>query len=313
MSVAGAYAPEATYSHADISSIVDYAHARGIRLVPEFDMPAHATVWGAGYPNFTISCADGQTLLNPVPEAGLYEAVDGLLGEFLPLFHSADFVHFGGDEVEDLTCWNESAAVQAFMASQGLPDVNAVRNFFESQVQSIAQKHGAASMFWEEVFDKDYTLLPSSVVDIWLSYDEVEAAVKAGHRIVSSFGLYLDQQVPFGDKHYFWADTWQNFYLADPAYNRTLSPAEASLILGGSISQWGEQADDANLESRMWPRAAGGAERLWSPAALRDIDAAEGRLEAWRCKVLQSRGVRAGPIRPSSVHGYCPQLRAAGA
>jgi hexosaminidase len=236
-----------------------------------------------------------------VPSAGLYDAVDRLLGEFLPLFHSADFVHFGGDEVQDLTCWNESAAVQSFMAAQGLPDVNAVRNYFESRIQAVAAAHNASSMFWEEVFDKNYALLPSSVVDIWLSFDEVEAAVKSGHRVVNSFGGYLDQQTPFGAEHYFWADTWQNFYLADPTFDRTFTPAETALILGGSLSQWGEQTDEANIESRMWPRAAGGAERLWSNAALRDVDAAEGRLEALRCHMV-------GPIRPSSVHGYCPRL-----
>ena len=59
-----------------------------------------------------------------------------------------------------------------------------------------------------QVYDDGYTTLPSSIVDIWLSYDEVEKAVKSGHRIVSSFGLYLDQQTPFGGTHYFWADTW---------------------------------------------------------------------------------------------------------
>ena len=57
----------------------------------------------------------------------------------------------------------------------------------------------------------------------------------------------------------------------------------------------------------MWPRASGGAERLWSAASLRDTDAAEGRLEALRCKMVQ-RGIRAGPIRPSSEYGYCPVL-----
>lgn len=236
MSVHGAYSPEATYTHEDITELVSYAADRGIRIVPEFDMPAHASIWGAGasstpharnpcgrapssrptqthralkigYPQFTISCSDGQTLLNPVPAAGLYDAIDGLLSEFLPLFHSADFVHFGGDEVQNLQCWNESAQVQAFMAANGLADVNAVRNFFETQIQSIAAKHNASSMFWEEVFDKNYSLLPESIVDVWLSFDEVEAALKAGHRIVNSFGLYLDQQDPFGPQHYFWADT----------------------------------------------------------------------------------------------------------
>ena len=65
-------------------------------------------------------------------------------------------------------------------------------------------------------YDDGYTTLNSSIVDIWLSYDEVEKAVKSGHRIVSSFGLYLDQQTPFGGTHYFWADTWANFFKNDP-------------------------------------------------------------------------------------------------
>jgi hypothetical protein len=64
-------------------------------------------------------------------------------------------------------------------------------------------------MFWEEVYDDGYTTLSSSIVDIWLSYDEVEKAVKSGHEIVSSFGLYLDQQHPYGPLNYFWADTWK--------------------------------------------------------------------------------------------------------
>ena len=136
MSEKGAYSPEAVYSHSDITDIVRYAWERGIRVVPEFDMPAHASIWGDGYPEYTISCSGGQTLLNPVPAAGLYTAIDGLLGEFLPLFGNVDYVHFGGDEVQDLTCWNASSDVQAFMRSQGLPDVNAVRNYFEDQVRS---------------------------------------------------------------------------------------------------------------------------------------------------------------------------------
>jgi hexosaminidase len=208
MSVKGAYAPEATYTHADLTEIVAFANARGIRVVPELDMPAHAAIWGAGYPQFTISCADGQTLLNPVPAAGLYDAVDGLLAEFLPIFKT-DTIHFGGDEVQNLQCWGEDAGVKAFMTQQGFTTVDQVRNYFEGRIQQIALNHSANSMFWEEVYDDGYTTLSSSIVDIWLSYDEVEKAVKSGHEIVSSFGLYLDQQTPYGGTSYFWADTWK--------------------------------------------------------------------------------------------------------
>ena len=150
MSEKGAYSPEATYSHADIEDVVRFANARGIRVVPELDMPAHASIWGAGYPQFTISCSDGQTLLNPVPAAGLYDAIDGLLGEFLPLFKT-DTIHFGGDEVQNLQCWGEDAGVKAFMTQQGFTTVDEVRNYFEGRIQQIALNHSASSMFWEEV------------------------------------------------------------------------------------------------------------------------------------------------------------------
>lgn len=61
----GAYVPEATYSHADVKRIVDYAAARGIRVLVEFDVPAHADVWGKCSPNLVISCPNGQTLVDP--------------------------------------------------------------------------------------------------------------------------------------------------------------------------------------------------------------------------------------------------------
>lgn len=81
-------------------------------------------------------------------------------------------------------------------------------------------------------------------------------------------------------------------------------------MLGESLSQWGEQVDAANIESRMWPRASGGAERMWSRADARSIDTAEARLDRFRCAMVQ-RGVRAGPIRPSSSYGYCPRVKTA--
>ena len=145
MSQKGAYSPEATYSHSDIEDIVRFANARGIRVIPEFDMPAHASIWGAGYPEFVIVCSDGQTLLNPVPSAGLYDAVDKLLFEFMPLFKT-DVIHFGGDEVQNLQCWTEDAGVKQFMKDQGFTTVDEVRNYFETRIQNIALSHSASSM-----------------------------------------------------------------------------------------------------------------------------------------------------------------------
>ena len=171
-------------------------------------MPAHAAIWGRGYPQVEITCADGPSLLNPIDDGSAfstYTIIDNLLAEFSPIFYTADTIHFGGDEVESLKCWNESAAVQAFMAAKAIPTVDALRNYFEKRVQAIASARGLRSMFWEEVFDKDYDVQPTSIVDVWLSFTEVDAVVAAGNNVVISYGLYLDQQVPVGPTHYFWA------------------------------------------------------------------------------------------------------------
>ena len=135
------------------------------------------------------------------------------------------------------------------------------------------------------------------------------SALKSGHRVVSSFGLYLDQQLPFGDSsyatHYFWGDTWQNFWLNDPTFETNLTAAEEALLLGESLSQWGEQVSSANIAQRIWPRACGGAERMWSDRNLRNVTEAEPRLDHHSCRLVQ-RGIGAGPIRPASEYGYCP-------
>lgn len=139
MSAQGAYAPSAVYSHADVMSIVSYAFERGIRVIPEFDMPGHAAIWGRGYPELTVSCSNGQTLLNPSDGSGIYQAVDSLLKEFAPIL-GTDTVHFGGDEVSNYECWLESAEVAAWMQSKGFgTNVSQARNYFESQIQSIAE------------------------------------------------------------------------------------------------------------------------------------------------------------------------------
>ena len=150
----GAYEPAAIYTHQDIKEIAEYAFERGITLVPELDLPAHSDAWGLGYPDLIISCpAPGQPLADPTPGGKMYDTVRGLLAEFIPLFKT-DFIHFGGDEVQNLDCWQQSPKVQAFMAAEGFTDVDQVRNYFESQLQAIAQNFSLASAFWEEVSEE---------------------------------------------------------------------------------------------------------------------------------------------------------------
>jgi hexosaminidase len=300
----GAYEPAAIYTHQDVREIADYAWERGISITPEFDLPAHADAWGLGYPDLIISCpAPGQPLADPTPEGGVYDVVRGLLEEFVPLLR-ADFVHFGGDEVSNLDCWAQSPKVQAFMAAQGYSNVSQVRNYFESQLQGIAANMSLASAFWEEVSDQGFDLLNTTIVDIWLSDDKLLDVIKSGRRVIESFGGYLDQQTPHGPTHYFWADTLYNFWEHDPLAGADVTPEEAKRVLGLSASQWGEQVDGANIQSRMWPRACATAERMWSPAAFTDETDLLPRIEKQRCS-MRRRGIGAGPVRQADEVGYC--------
>ena len=93
----------------------------------EFDSPAHASIWGAGYPDLVISCANGQTLLNPT--GPVYPVLDGLLAQYDDQFVYG-FVHIGGDEVENYICWDESAEVQAFNKQMGFKNSSDTRSYY---------------------------------------------------------------------------------------------------------------------------------------------------------------------------------------
>lgn len=193
--------------------------------------------WGTGYPDLIISCPNGQSLADPTPTGQVYATVAGLLEEFMPLFRNS-FVHFGGDEVENLNCWASSPKVQAFMKQMGYTDVDQVRNYFETTLQQIAANYSLTPLFWEEVYDSGYTLAPSTIIDVWLSDQELLNIIRSGNRVVESYGLYLDQQLPPGDTHYFWVDTFTNFWTHDPLAGANVTAEEAARVLGMSASQW---------------------------------------------------------------------------
>jgi hypothetical protein len=156
-----------------------------------------------------------------------------------------------------------------------------------------------------------FPLNTKSVIEVWNAPpSEVAKVVKAGYRALYASSWYLDQQIPNpNETFYLWGDTWKDFYMADPVAGQSLTPAELELVLGGEACMWGEQVDYTDFDIRVWPRAAAVAERLWSPKSYTDIDEAEPRLGAQRCRMVQ-RGINAFPIYPdfcdTGVNGPMP-------
>jgi hexosaminidase len=263
------------YTQDEVHRVVEYARDRGIRVIPEFDMPGHTTSWFVGYPE--LASAPGpyqierkwgifQPTIDPSREQ-TYVFLDGLIGEMAALFPD-QFFHIGGDEV-DPAQWNNSADIQAWASRNRLKNATAIQAYFIRRVAKIVARHGKTMLGWDEVFD---TALPrETVIQSWRGQASLADAARAGYRGVLSFGYYLDhlQQASV-------------YYGVDPLEGATheLTPEQKALILGGEACMWSEYVDAETVDSRIWPSAAAIAERLWSVFPDEDTNSMYARLEA---------------------------------
>jgi len=254
------------YSQEQVREIIDYARERGIRVVPEFDMPGHSTSWLVGYPElgsapgpYTIQRGAGifEPALDPTREQ-VYKFLDTFFGEMSSLFPDA-YIHIGGDENEGKQ-WDKNPRIQAFMKDKGIKNNHALQAYFNQRLLKILQKHGKKMIGWEEVLQPE---LPRDVViQSWRGPASLADAAKKGYDGILSAGYYIDLIFPASDH-----------YRADPIPgDSTLTPEEAKHVLGGEATMWGEWVTPETIDSRIWPRTAAIAERLWSPRTVTDVD-----------------------------------------
>ena len=254
------------YTQEQAREIVVYARDRGIRVVPEFDMPGHSSAWFVGYPDlasapgpFHIEREFGifDPVMDPTQE-GTYKFLDKFVGEMAAIFPD-HFMHIGGDENNGVE-WKANARIQAFMREHNLQDTAALQNYFNQRMLKILEKHGKHMVGWDEILTPD---LPKDVVvQSWRGFDSLAAGAKAGYSTILSAGYYLNLM-----------STAATHYLVDPLPQaNALSPEEQARILGGEACMWMEQTTPRDIDSRVWPRAAAIAERFWSPRDVNNVD-----------------------------------------
>jgi hexosaminidase len=255
------------YSQDEVREIVAYARDRGIRVVPEFDMPCHTTSWFPGYPEL----ASGQdptksSAIDPTRD-GTYKFLRGFIGEMAVLFPDA-YLHTGGDEC-DVKEWEGNPRIQEFMRSHAIKDGPALQAVFTAKIQKIVADRKKIMVGWDEVLRPD---TPKDVViHSWRGPASLAEAAKNGNRGVLSSGYYIDLNQSAAE-HYL-VDP-----LGDASATTSLTPEQKARVLGGEATMWTDIVSHENMDNRIWPRTAAIAERLWSPEQIRDVDSMYRRL-----------------------------------
>ncbi|MEN2413390.1 beta-N-acetylhexosaminidase [Flavobacterium mesophilum] len=285
------------YTQEEIRNIVKYADERGILIVPEIDVPGHGSSILTAYPEIgskVITVTGGTSEKNiqgtAISTYGIernagifsptldpsnpktYQLLSEIFDEVCPLFPGAYF-HIGGDENEGKD-WDANPKIQEFKKKHNLATNHELQTYFTMQLVPMLKKHGKQLMGWEEILTKNMS--KEAIIHSWRGANEGMAAgqslidaVKKGYKTVLSNGYYIDLMYPV-----------ESHYLNDPMpKGANLTAEEKARILGGEATMWTELVSPETIDSRVWPRTAAIAERLWSAEDIVDVANMRKRLD----------------------------------
>ena len=256
------------YTQEQIREIINYAADRGIRVMPEFDMPGHATAWlvahpeiGSGKPGETYKIERLPGIFDPTLDPTnekTYKILEVFFKEMAELFPDA-YMHIGGDENEGKQ-WAANPQIQAFMKEKEIKDQHQLQTYFNKRILPFLQKNGKIMIGWDEIFQPD---LPKDVViHSWRGQKALADASRQGFQGILSNGYYIDLMFP-ASQH----------YAVDPLpADTTLTAEEQKRVLGGEATMWSEWVSPETIDSRIWTRMAAVAERFWSPHEINQPD-----------------------------------------
>lgn len=297
------------YTQEQARELVAYARDRNIIVIPEIEMPGHASAAIAAYPHLGVT--DVATA-NPVVPAdwGIYESLfnveestfgflEDVLAETMAIFPS-EYIHVGGDEAVKKQ-WERSTRVQARMKTLGVEDEHALQSYFIRRMEKFLNRHGRRLIGWDEILEGG--LAPNATVMSWRGIDGAIAAASAGHDAVLTPWpiLYFDNRPldtgsPPGRGR---VVSVEDVYRFDPIPD-ALNEAQRKHILGVQANMWTEHIRTFDrLQYMMLPRLAALAEVAWSDAQHIDWDNFSGRLpyQLTRYKDLKLRFADASAVQ----------------
>ncbi|XP_018336049.1 chitooligosaccharidolytic beta-N-acetylglucosaminidase isoform X2 [Agrilus planipennis] len=310
----GSYSSKNTYSLSDVSDIIRYAKLRGIRVILEIDAPSHSGngwQWGreAGlgdlavcvnqepWRSYCIQPPCGQ--LNPI-NSNVYSVLGDLYSDIVDILPKGETFHMGGDEVF-IPCWNSTLEIVNYLDSQGQDRSHesflALWSYFQQEAlkkfDSKVGNENTPIVLWSsaltepEIIEK-YLSKNRYIIETWVPSDNdlPTKLVERGYNIIvaTKDAWYLDHGFWGTTEYHNWRKVYQNRILNSPS------------VLGGEACMWGEYVDDTSIDSKVWPRAAAMAERLWSDPSS-STSAAEARFYRHRERLV-ARGIQADAVTP---------------
>ncbi|XP_065215620.1 chitooligosaccharidolytic beta-N-acetylglucosaminidase isoform X2 [Planococcus citri] len=280
----GAYSSREVYTLQDISDILHYAKIRGIRVLMEIDSPAHAGngwQWGeksglgklavcinqTPWRTYCIQPPCGQ--LNPF-NLNTYKILGSIYKDLISVFPKGESFHMGGDELT-FECWNSTDEIVEQMKKEGLDRnydgfLQLWANFHLKSMAMLDDIRGSSKtpiILWSSQLTtpENIHLLNNQtskiIIQTWVeASDPIPAALlNLNYKLIMSTkdAWYLDHGVWGRTVYHPWSKVYDNRI-----------PEFSKGVLGGEVCMWGEYVDDSAVESRIWPRAAAAAERLWS-------------------------------------------------
>jgi hexosaminidase len=285
------------YTQEQVREIVAYAAARYVTIVPEIDVPGHASAAIAAYPQLGVTGKPStvpadwgiyQNLFNV--DESTFAFLEDVLGEVLTLFPS-EYIHTGGDEAVK-NQWRDSPRVQSRMRELGVKDEHALQSYFVQRMEKYLSAHGRRLIGWDEILEGG--LPPNASVMSWRGIEGAITAAAADHDAVLSPAptLYLDNRpVDWARPGRGPVVSLEDVYRFDPAPAALTEPQRAH-ILGVQANLWTEHVrTEERAEYMFFPRAAAIAEVGWSPAAQIDWQSFSARMTA-QLERYQSLGIK---------------------
>lgn len=282
------------YTKAELKELVKYAEERYITIIPEIELPGHAQAALAAYPQF--SCNGGP--IEVVNDWGVFKEIycagndstftfiEDILTEVMEIFPSK-YIHIGGDEAPKFR-WEHCPKCQKRMKDEGLSNEHELQSYFIKRIERFLNKNERQLIGWDEILEGG--LSDKAIVQFWRGMDDVtETALQNPVILSPTSHCYLDYSLSSIDL--------RKIYSFDPfpaGFKEKYDYKYDFRFLGGECNMWTEHVpDEANLDSKVFPRMIALAEVLWTYNPERDFDDFYHRLQN-HYPYLESHNIKYG-------------------